>query len=71
MRLWHLLGLLFVAALASFVLPRPSPAQPVIKQQDPLEDVQMWMVWEKREQRGAKRTGGAAGTPLRLRDARR
>ena len=71
MRLWHLLCLLFALAVASFVLPRPSRAQPVVKARDPLESIPMWVVWEKRERRGSRRTGGAAPGPLRLRDLRR
>jgi hypothetical protein len=71
MRFWHLLGLLFVFALASFLIPQPSPAQPVIRPRDPFASIPMWMIWEKRERRGSRRAGGAAPAPLRLKDLRR
>jgi len=71
MRLWHLLCLLCALAVASFVLPRPSRAQPVFRARDPLESIPMWVIWEKRERRGSRRTAGAAAGPLRLKDLRR
>ena len=68
MRLWHLLCLLFIAALASSLLPQPSRTEPAFGQPHPLQSVPMSRLSERREQRGSRRNGGVRPTPLPLKN---